>query len=281
MKKLIIIFIQLVFVYGINAQDNFFPLKVGNKFYYSVSSSPVPCIIVRIEKDTIAEGRKYFYCSGFPNYTDGWWRVDPITGSLYIFDPSNSAYPTYYKEKLIDSLRAGQGINVEIFGINSISKSFIISISIPFPQGRIEITKKYSSKFGLYNHSYHVLGSYNREHKLIGCVIDGIMYGDTNTVGIVNYTGQIPDKYSLSQNYPNPFNPSTIINYQLTINSFVTLKIFDLLGKEVAALVNEKQNAGSYAVDFNSSDFNLPSGIYFYTLNAGEFKETRKMVLIK
>ena len=166
MKKLIIIFIQLVFVYGINAQDNFFPLKVGNKFYYSVSSSPVPYIIVRIEKDTIAEGRKYFYCSGFPNYTDGWWRVDPITGSLYIFDPSNSAYPTYYKEKLIDSLRAGQGINVEIFGINSISKSFIISISIPFPQGRIEITKKYSSKFGLYNHSYHVLGSYNREHKL-------------------------------------------------------------------------------------------------------------------
>jgi len=59
------------------------------------------------------------------------------------------------------------------------------------------------------------------------------------------------------------------------------IRYFDLLGKEVAQLVNEKQNAGSYVVDFNSSEFNLPSGIYFYTLNAGEFKETRKMVLIK
>ncbi len=94
-------------------------------------------------------------------------------------------------------------------------------------------------------------------------------------------SSNIPQQFLLHQNYPNPFNPSTIINYQLTISSDVTLKVFDLLGKEVAQLVNEKQNAGSYAVDFNSTEFNLPSGIYFYTLNAGEFKETRKMVLIK
>ncbi len=91
----------------------------------------------------------------------------------------------------------------------------------------------------------------------------------------------VPDNFSLSQNYPNPFNPSTRINYELRNTNYVTLKVFDLLGKEVASLVNEKQNAGSYAVDFNSSEFNLPSGIYFYTLNAGEFKETKKMVLVK
>lgn len=89
------------------------------------------------------------------------------------------------------------------------------------------------------------------------------------------------DEYSLHQNYPNPFNPSTRINYELRNSNYVTLKVFDLLGKEVATLVNEKQSAGSYAVDFNSSEFNLPSGIYFYTLNAGDFKETRKMILIK
>ncbi len=94
------------------------------------------------------------------------------------------------------------------------------------------------------------------------------------------YTGN-KDSYFLSQNYPNPFNPSTVIRYQLSVAGFTTLKVFDLLGKEVASLVNEKQNAGSYAVDFNSSEFNLTSGIYFYTLNAGEFKETRKMVLVK
>ncbi|MBS1516376.1 MAG: T9SS type A sorting domain-containing protein [Bacteroidetes bacterium] len=91
----------------------------------------------------------------------------------------------------------------------------------------------------------------------------------------------VPENFKLSQNYPNPFNPSTRINYELKNTNYVTLKVFDLLGKEVASLVNEKQNAGSYAVDFNSTEYNLPSGIYFYTLAAGEFKETRKMILIK
>ncbi|MBX7046214.1 MAG: T9SS type A sorting domain-containing protein [Ignavibacteria bacterium] len=88
-------------------------------------------------------------------------------------------------------------------------------------------------------------------------------------------------EYILTQNYPNPFNPSTVIRYQLSVAGFTTLKVFDLLGKEVVSLVNEKQSAGSYAVDFNSAEYNLPSGIYFYTLSAGEFKETRKMILIK
>jgi photosystem II stability/assembly factor-like uncharacterized protein len=90
-----------------------------------------------------------------------------------------------------------------------------------------------------------------------------------------------PISFLLFQNYPNPFNPSTVIRYQLSVAGFTTLKVFDLLGKEVASLVNERQNTGSYAVDFNSAEYNLPSGIYFYTLNAGEFKETRKMVLVK
>jgi photosystem II stability/assembly factor-like uncharacterized protein len=105
----------------------------------------------------------------------------------------------------------------------------------------------------------------------------------TITGGITNINEQpeTPLSYSLSQNYPNPFNPSTRINYELRNSNYVTLKVFNLLGKEVAQLINEKQNAGSYAVDFNSTEFNLPSGIYFYTLSAGEFKETRKMVLIK
>ncbi|MBS1516372.1 MAG: T9SS type A sorting domain-containing protein [Bacteroidetes bacterium] len=102
----------------------------------------------------------------------------------------------------------------------------------------------------------------------------------SDVIGAVANTGS-STKYELIQNYPNPFNPSTVIRYQLSVAGNVSLKVFDLLGKEVASLVNEKQIAGSYAVDFNSAEFNLPSGIYFYTLSAGEFKETRKMVLIK
>ncbi|MBS1516375.1 MAG: T9SS type A sorting domain-containing protein [Bacteroidetes bacterium] len=104
---------------------------------------------------------------------------------------------------------------------------------------------------------------------------------DGGSTFVVQTTSEITSVFLLSQNYPNPFNPSTRINYELKITNFVTLKVFDLLGKEVASLVNEKQNAGSYVVDFKSAEYNLPSGIYFYTLNAGDFKETRKMVLIK
>lgn len=106
----------------------------------------------------------------------------------------------------------------------------------------------------------------------------------TTTAGALSVqqiSSTVPDNFSLKQNYPNPFNPSTVIRYQLTAAGFTTLKVYDLLGKEVASLVNEKQSAGSYAVDFNSAEYNLPSGIYFYTLTAGEFKETKKMVLIK
>lgn len=110
----------------------------------------------------------------------------------------------------------------------------------------------------------------------------GMLLRTINSGVLVKQTSiETPNNFSLSQNYPNPFNPSTRINYDLRNSNFVSLKVFDMLGKEVASLVNEKQNTGSYSVDFNSSEFNLPSGIYFYTLNAGEFKETRKMVLVK
>ncbi len=74
--------------------------------------------------------------------------------------------------------------------------------------------------------------------------------------------------FSLAQNYPNPFNPSTIINYHLTINNFVTLKVYDISGKEVAALVNGMQEAGMHSVTFNSADYGLTSGVYLYELKA-------------
>ena len=93
----------------------------------------------------------------------------------------------------------------------------------------------------------------------------------------VNFTG--PLSYSLKQNYPNPFNPSTTIEYSIPQNSFVTLKIFNTLGEEVALLVNEQKDAGNYKVSFNG--LRLSSGTYIYQLNAGDFNETRKMMLVK
>jgi hypothetical protein len=89
----------------------------------------------------------------------------------------------------------------------------------------------------------------------------------------------IPSQYSLEQNYPNPFNPSTTISYSLKEKGLVTLKVFDILGNEVSSVVNAEQQAGNYKVEFNASSF--ASGIYFYSLKAGEFLSTKKMILLK
>ena len=89
----------------------------------------------------------------------------------------------------------------------------------------------------------------------------------------------IPTEFALYQNYPNPFNPSTVIEYEVPENSFVSLKVFDLLGKELVTLVNEEKSAGSYDVKFNARQF--ASGFYIYTINAGDFTSTKKMLLMK
>jgi hypothetical protein len=83
----------------------------------------------------------------------------------------------------------------------------------------------------------------------------------------------------LEQNYPNPFNPSTKIKYQIPVSGFVSLKVYDVLGKEIASLVQEVKSAGIYEVQFDASE--LVSGVYFYTLKVGDFIQTRKMILLK
>lgn len=89
----------------------------------------------------------------------------------------------------------------------------------------------------------------------------------------------VPGKFLLEQNYPNPFNPATVINYQLPVTHNVSVKIYNILGKEIATLVNEVQSAGKYSVTWNST--NMPSGIYFYRLQAGTFTQVKKMLLLK
>ena len=104
--------------------------------------------------------------------------------------------------------------------------------------------------------------------------------------GLINIeisNSNLPEDLSLSQNYPNPFNPVTRLEFGISNQEFVTLKIYDALGKEVKTLVNENKPAGNYSVEFNGS--HLPSGIYFYKVIAesekGNFVSTKKMTLIK
>jgi len=90
---------------------------------------------------------------------------------------------------------------------------------------------------------------------------------------------EIIKEYALNSNYPNPFNPTTQISYQIPKNSFVNLVIYNALGQEVTKLVSQPQSSGKYTVEFNAS--NLPSGLYVYQLQAGEFSSVKKMMLTK
>ena len=107
----------------------------------------------------------------------------------------------------------------------------------------------------------------------------GIYKSANKVVTTLNEENTVPSKFELMQNYPNPFNPSTSIEYSVPSNEYVLLKVYDLLGNEVNTLVNERQSAGNYEVNFDAS--NLASGIYFYRIQSGSFIQTKKLMLLK
>jgi len=121
---------------------------------------------------------------------------------------------------------------------------------------------------GVHNHKY-----------TISLLNDAIEKATDIVMGVNDVTSSIPREFALRQNYPNPFNPTTMINYQIPENCLVVLKIYNLLGKEVATLVNEYEDAGYHTVQFEAH--NLPSGIYLYKIRAGKFTEVKNMVLLK
>jgi hypothetical protein len=108
---------------------------------------------------------------------------------------------------------------------------------------------------------------------------DTVITFKTSGISGINDEQEMPQGFVLQQNYPNPFNPSTIISWQLAVGSHATLKVYDVLGNEVAELVNNWLEAGTYRVAFNASS--LSSGIYFYKLSAGDKSFTKKLILIR
>jgi hypothetical protein len=115
-------------------------------------------------------------------------------------------------------------------------------------------------------------GSATRVHELLIVI-------DTSMSGVEPIAGQVSVNYVLHQNYPNPFNPITNIRFEISKDDFVTLKIFNVTGKEITVLVNEELKRGVFKITFNRKK--LTSGIYFYRIESGDYKETKKMVLLK
>jgi hypothetical protein len=109
--------------------------------------------------------------------------------------------------------------------------------------------------------------------------IDDLSFGSSGTTDVKELGSSMPAAFALDQNYPNPFNPSTMIQFEIPEAQFVTLKVYNLLGQEVATLIDSQLGPGRYRAEFDGK--NLPSGTYLYRLQAGTFTQTKKMVLVK
>ncbi len=121
------------------------------------------------------------------------------------------------------------------------------------------------------------MGGYTFDGMVVENSNQSLMY--TPRVTSVTDEHSLVTDYSLRQNHPNPFNPLTTIKYQISQNGFVTLKVYDILGKEIATLVNEEKPSGRYEVSFNASSF--VSGVYLYRLNVNDYVDVKKMILLK
>ncbi|MCF8306929.1 MAG: T9SS type A sorting domain-containing protein [Ignavibacteriales bacterium] len=169
----------------------------------------------------------------------------------------------------------------------------IWSVSLEFPQySLLQFFYKYGANWGLPSNngtndnesSTGVDHSIVLEHNYVSCrtldVWQDMSPADLTDIitGLEEIPG-LPNEYSLDQNYPNPFNPTTIIRFSVKEAGFVSVKVFDLLGQEVATLISDNLNRGAYEVNFNASD--LTSGMYVYTIQAGNFVSSKKMLLIK
>lgn len=280
-------------VYGdtsfINVED-YFPLRVGNVWSYSWIYNGNPAagglVNIYVTRDTLllSNSRRYFLCL-FPN-SARWLRIDQLSGNIYEYS-MNGGCSYHQGEVLVDSLFSGKGDstnfcssvrricrdtgNVQLFGLTFHKKNFGPLFALT-ASGR-----NYAKNIGLY--FYNEGEPFTTDYTLRGCYINGVLYGDTTLTSLTESENSAPHNFFLSQNYPNPFNPKTIINYELGIRNFVSLKVLDIAGKEVATLVNKIMPAGNHYVEFNAAD--LSSGIYFCVMRTGGYQKSIRIAVVK
>jgi hypothetical protein len=267
-----------------------FPLNYGDKWVYNFAGfneygqlTDEYTTYREIAADNIIINNKNYFLMLYksPCCTDSlYYRIDSLDGRIYtiqsgveglfydfqsevgdtiIFEPSDPYSSSYYIYDEED---------ISIFGYQTKFRTLV-------PNWFEPIVVLVDS-IGLYHSEFFEFGGFSETLK--GFIRNGVVYGDT-TLTAVDYTIKPLNAFDLYQNYPNPFNPITNIQYCIGSPGLVRLKIYDILGKEVAILVNEEKPAGRYSIEFNGSS--LASGVYFYKLETGEFIQVKKMLLLK
>jgi hypothetical protein len=314
-KLFLIVFFLIFFVknnlFAIDTVSiRYFPMHVGDFWVYNCNNwgglppwSTTYKSKATVVQSFVRENHTYYIITSHPSiaYNDCFnflLRTDSISGTLRRYDSLNSWCYGYYKERLIDSLSANVGDSIKsctslgkkctiidtinIFGFSKIRKIFVLFHSYGGPN---EITRiNYMTKdFGQtqYEEDAYFSGG-SQVHirmTLIGCRINGIVYGDTSMVPAKNPNTEIPVRFELYQNFPNPFNNTSNLKFQIVNTGDVKLVVYDIMGREVQTLVNESLKPGTYEVTFDGS--NLPSGVYYYRIVAGDFVKSKSMILIK
>ncbi|KXK54655.1 MAG: 5'-nucleotidase [Chlorobi bacterium OLB5] len=311
MKKIIYcLFLLLISEFNImfawdSTAAKYMPLQVGNTWIYrgtytAYMQSGRSYQIYKITGITDTLGHKYYriesriymisgtLSSGVMQFSD-FVRIDSVTmkfTKLWFYCNNFETSIDSLSSQISDSLKI---CPQEFYTASSYcyDTSAITIFGNTFP------SKKYQEFFGPSYGTVYVKGigiaysgfgyQMNQSHDTLrGCIINGIVYGDTSIlVGINQLSTEVPGNFELAQNYPNPFNPVTKIKFAIsgTTVTQTFLSVFDALGREVSVLVNQQLQPGTYEADWDASAY--PSGIYFYKLESGSFTETKKMVLIK
>jgi hypothetical protein len=284
------------------SSQEYYPLQVGNRWDYFFSHTEHPIIgpykydsvSIQIVKDTIcSNGKRYFVMNRKDLANRNIIRYDPDSNSFYYNDQlcDTNEYQFFkLNSKILDRYETcGNIVTIDlsyitdVFGYNIISKKFYLDALVAH-------SVWLSDKFGIIKEYFdgEPPGTTYDTYELIGCIIDGKKYGRLLNVQDIS---EIPKKSNLLQNYPNPFNPNTTISYQISSetnnnythpkrnNNYVKLIIYDILGREVAKLVDEYKPAGNYKAEWNAR--NYPSGIYLYELITNGLIQTKKMILTK
>jgi flagellar hook assembly protein FlgD len=176
-------------------------------------------------------------------------------------------------------------LKVRSVSTTSLTNDFMVASNIQ--DGKVSIAMANSEAIARGGQILMIEAEVLQSSENITITVDKIQLNDrsiSKVTSVGNGQAEIPQSFALLQNYPNPFNPSTTIEYQLPVNGFVELKVYDIAGREVATLVSEMKNAGTHRIAWNAVDdrgTKVSSGVYFYRISAGQFNQIKKMVLLK
>ena len=287
-----IVLLPFIFILFSNLTSGQIPLQVGNRWDFLLHQwdasgySEYDTLQIKITADTLIGNNKYYRITQSPWIND---LIRSDSAGIYFYDTLNEKEWLFYKFNLLQGEFISNGYNLSLNDSSVFIKVYkVLEDTVNIWGQRLKRMKyniirgvdnaysiSFTNKIGFFDIDVSDF-MYNRNFVLMGCKVGDTTYG---TLTKIETSKQTPNEYKLYQNYPNPFNPSTTISFVIRHQSFVTLKVYDVLGNEAATLISSELGTGKHEAVWNATSF--ASGVYYYTLKAGSFISSKKLVLIK